>query len=170
VLQKNLAYLEKRVDHMQYPNYSQQGLPIASGAVESGNKVVVEARLKGAGMHWARPNVDSLLGLRNILCSDRWEEDWKQIASGLRQTQSLQRQAIHLKHQPVIQPSDPPKAIAMPVDPQPASPLLLPPVSPLPLSLEDPLPKSSIPAPNHPWRHSPIGKARFWSADHFAKN
>jgi hypothetical protein len=163
VLQKNLAYLEKRVDHMQYPHYSQQGLPIASGAVESGNKVVVEARLKGAGMHWARPNVDPLLGLRNILCSDRWNEDWKQIASGLRLAQTLQRQAIHLKHQLVIQPPDSSQTILIPVQP----PL---PSSPLPLSQDKPLPKSSIPAPNHPWRHSPIGKAKFWSADHFAKN
>jgi hypothetical protein len=169
VLQKNLAYLEKRVDHMQYPNYSQQGLPIASGAVESGNKVVVEARLKGAGMHWARPNVDPLLGLRNILCSDRWNEDWKQIASALRQTQTLQRQAIHLKHQPVIYPSDSSQPIAIPVEPH----LLASSLPPSPasfLSHENPLPKSSIPAPNHPWRHSPIGKAKFWSADHFAKN
>jgi hypothetical protein len=165
VLQKNLAYLEKRIDHMQYPAYSQQGLPIASGAMESGNKVVVEARLKGAGMHWARPNVDPVLGLRNILCSDRWEEDWKQIASGLRQIQTLQRQAIHLKHQPVIQSPDPIKAITIPIDPQPASPL-----QPPAIRLEDPSPKSSIPAPNHPWRHSPIGKAKFWAADHFAKN
>jgi hypothetical protein len=163
VLQQNLAYLEKRVDHMQYPNYSQQGLPIASGAVESGNKVVVEARLKGAGMHWARPNVDPLLGLRNILCSDRWNEDWKQIASGLRLAQTLQRQAIHFKHQPVIQPPDSSQTILIPVQPPRPSP-------PLPLSQDKPLPKSSIPAPNHPWRHSPIGKARFWSADHFAKN
>lgn len=170
VLQKNLAYLEKRVDHMQYPSYSQQGLPIASGAVESGNKIVVEARLKGAGMHWARPNVDPLLGLRNILCSDRWYEDWKQIASGLRQIQALHRQAIHLKHRPVIQPPDASVPIVIPVDPQPASPLPQPSASPLPIHQEDPHPKSSIPAPNHPWRHSPIGKAKYWSADHFAKN
>ena len=49
-----LEYLEKREAQMQYPLYQAQGWPIGSGAVESANKVVVEARLKGAGMHWAR--------------------------------------------------------------------------------------------------------------------
>jgi hypothetical protein len=35
---------------MQYPMYQEAGWPIGSGSVESANKVVVEARLKGAGM------------------------------------------------------------------------------------------------------------------------
>jgi hypothetical protein len=30
--------------------------------------------------------------------------------------------------------------------------------------------KSSIPAPNHPWRRSPIGKAKFLSPTQFSKN
>ena len=42
----NLAYLEKREKQMQYPQFQEQGLPIGSGIVESGNKLVVEARLK----------------------------------------------------------------------------------------------------------------------------
>jgi hypothetical protein len=48
-----LAYLEKRQPQMQYPTFQAHGWPIGSGATESGNKSVVEARLKGAGMHWA---------------------------------------------------------------------------------------------------------------------
>ena len=35
---------------MQYPTYQEAGWPIGSGSVESANKLVVEARLKGAGM------------------------------------------------------------------------------------------------------------------------
>jgi len=46
----NLAYLEKRKQQMQYPRFQAQGWPIGSGIVESGNKLVVEARLKGAGI------------------------------------------------------------------------------------------------------------------------
>ena len=53
----HLSYLEKRVQHMQYPTFQAAGWPIGDGAVESGNKLVVEARLKGSGMHWARPHV-----------------------------------------------------------------------------------------------------------------
>jgi hypothetical protein len=54
------------------------------------NKLVVEARLKGTGMHWARPHVDPLVALRNIACSDRWEEAWPQISCELRR-QAAQR-------------------------------------------------------------------------------
>jgi len=36
----------------------------ASGSGESANKLVVEARLKGAGMRWGRQNVDPMLVLR----------------------------------------------------------------------------------------------------------
>jgi hypothetical protein len=88
-----LAYLEKREAHMQYPAYQEQGFPIGSGAVESGNKLVVEARLKGAGMHWAREHVNPMLGLRNAACSDRWDEAWPQI-SGCRHQQARQRRRI----------------------------------------------------------------------------
>ncbi len=54
LLGEKLAYLEKRERHMQYPTYQQAGWPIGSGIVESANKLVVEARLKGAGRHWER--------------------------------------------------------------------------------------------------------------------
>ena len=49
-IQEKLAYLQKREAHMQYPTYQAAGWPIGSGSVESANKGVVEARLKGAGM------------------------------------------------------------------------------------------------------------------------
>ena len=88
----HLAYLEKRTAHMQYPTFLAAGWPIGDGAVESGNKLVVEARLKGSGMHWARPHVDPMLALRNIVCSDRWDEAWPQIVRTLRQ-QAQQRHA-----------------------------------------------------------------------------
>ena len=45
-----LAYLEKRTAQMAYPQFQADGWPIGSGSVESANKVVVEARLKGAGI------------------------------------------------------------------------------------------------------------------------
>lgn len=51
LIAENLAYLERREAQMQYPTFQAQGWPIGSGIVESANKLVVEARLKGAGMH-----------------------------------------------------------------------------------------------------------------------
>ena len=84
LLGSHLAYLQKRAGQMQYPVFQAQGLPIGSGIVESGNKLVVEARLKGAGMHWADHNVNPMLALRNIICSNRWQEDWGKIEARLR--------------------------------------------------------------------------------------
>lgn len=99
VFSSNLAYLKKRTPQMQYPLFQAQGWPIGSGAVESGNKLVVEARLKGAGMHWDENHVNPMLAIRNILCSGRWTEDWPRIESRLRkQTQQRRRQVHRLRH------------------------------------------------------------------------
>jgi hypothetical protein len=81
----NLAYLKKREQQIQYPNFQAAGWPIGSGVVESGNKLVVEMRLKGSGMHWAEQHVNPMLALRNIVCSGRWKEDWPKIEARLRQ-------------------------------------------------------------------------------------
>jgi hypothetical protein len=75
-IREKLAYLQKREAHMQYPTYQQAGWPIGSGSVESANKVVVEARLKGAGMRWERHNVNRMLVLRNAVCNREWKETW----------------------------------------------------------------------------------------------
>lgn len=78
-IQEKLTYLQKREAHMQYPTYQAAGWPIGSGASgsgESANKLVVEARLKGAGMRWGRQNVNPMLALRNAVCNRRWHETW----------------------------------------------------------------------------------------------
>jgi hypothetical protein len=87
----HLTYLEKRVDQMDYPRFLADGWPIGSGNVESANKLVVEERLKGPGMHWAAENVNPLLALRNALCSDRWEEVWMQIEEDQRREERARR-------------------------------------------------------------------------------
>ena len=46
-LSKPLAYLEKREAQMRYPVWRDQGWPIGSGAVESGNKLVVGSEVEG---------------------------------------------------------------------------------------------------------------------------
>src|SRR5207302_9692761 len=75
-IQEKLSYLQKREAQMQYPTYQAAGWPIGSGSVESANKVVVEARLKGAGMRWGRQNVNPMLVLRNAVCNRQWNERW----------------------------------------------------------------------------------------------
>jgi len=151
VLAENLAYLEKRVAQMQYPRFQQQGWPIGSGMVESGNKLVVEARLKGAGMHWARPNVNGMLGLRNIVCSDRWSQEWPLIADQLRkQTRKYRQQRCQQRRFAKI-PSAPepmPEPISVASQPPPKEKPLTPVKSGGPRK----------PAPNHPWRRYPVDR------------
>jgi hypothetical protein len=96
---EDLAYLEKRVGQMQYPAYQARGWPIGSGIVESANKLVVEARLKGAGMHWERTNVNGMLALRTIVCSARWEEVWGVMVRQLRQQAEAQRRKRHAERE-----------------------------------------------------------------------
>lgn len=74
---EHVRYLRKRQAQMDSPSYQAQGYPIGSGIVESGNKVVMQARLKGAGMHWNPGNVNPMLALRMNLCNERWREGWQ---------------------------------------------------------------------------------------------
>jgi hypothetical protein len=87
-----LSYLEPRRAQLQYPTFRAAGYPIGSGIVESANKVVVQDRLKGSGMHWAPASVDPMLALRTVVCTDRWDEVWPQISTRLRAADRERRQ------------------------------------------------------------------------------
>jgi hypothetical protein len=110
---KSLAYLARRFDQIQYAAFLAAGLPIGSGIVESANKLVVEARLKGAGMHWARANVDPMLALRNAECSDRWAETWSTVhlyrCAQARERTRLRHDARRAQLEPVPSPPKPRK-------------------------------------------------------------
>jgi len=157
LLTQNLTYLEKRVGQMNYPHFQKQGWPIGSGMVESGNKLVVEARLKGAGMHWQRANVNSMLGLRNIVCSDRWSTEWPRIARQLRQETRQRRLSLRKQRcQAMLPPAPPVPAVLH----QEASMQLI--VEPALQPAQPPEERGSRkPAADHPWRNAPIGRARY---------
>jgi hypothetical protein len=69
--------VRKRETQIQYPQYQQDGWPMGSGMVESAHKRVLQARLKGAGMQWARSNVNAMLALRMMIDNQRWEQEWQ---------------------------------------------------------------------------------------------
>ncbi len=85
VMRQVAGYLQERLAQLAYADFVAAGYPIGSGAVESANKRVVEARLKGGGMHWTVPTANALLALRGALCSQRWETAWDEIARQRRQ-------------------------------------------------------------------------------------
>jgi len=113
-----LGYLERRLPQLDYPAFAAAGYPIGSGAVESANKVVVEARLKGAGMHWARDHVDPMLALRGSACSGRWDADWPGAAAELRaapgRRAAARRAARRAARGGAIAPAAPPAPAARP--------------------------------------------------------
>jgi hypothetical protein len=92
-IQEQVNYLQKRRELMDYPTYQQQGWPIGSGSVESSHKLVVQARLKGPGMHWRPEHINPMLALRLALLNDRWSESWQEQHRLRQQQQQLKRQA-----------------------------------------------------------------------------
>ena len=88
---EHVRYLRKRMASMQYPAFQKAGWPIGSGMVESGNKLVMQARLKGAGMHWKPEQVNPMLALRMNLCNERWQEGWSDSVRWNEQTRSATR-------------------------------------------------------------------------------
>ena len=79
---------EIRRELMDSPTYQQQGWPIGSGSVESGHKLLMQARLKGPGMHWRPEHVKPMLALLN----GRWSESWQEQHRLRQHQQQLKRQ------------------------------------------------------------------------------
>ena len=135
---KALAYLEKRQAMMRYPEFATQGWPVGSGMVESANKLVVEERLKGSGMHWVEGNVNPMLALRNAWCNGRWDERWMLIEREQRQQVAVRRQVRHLRRQPSPAPAPPSTPAAKVV-----------------ISVAPPAaPSAPPPKPPHPWKRA----------------
>ena len=83
IINATLGYFTKRRDQIEYTAFKAAHWPIGSGSGEAAHKVVVETRLKQAGMRWAVPNVNPMVALRNMICNDRWDEAWPAVASHL---------------------------------------------------------------------------------------
>lgn len=154
-VQESLSYLEKRRDMLAYAWCDARGYPIGSGSVESANKLVVERRLKGAGMHWARSHVNPMVALRAMACSDRWPEAWPPIAQQVRQhgwQVRPQRQRTSRPSQVPVSPLASRQPVVLPSTPAagaPPAPLRFPASRPTP---RQGAPGPYRPPPNHPWR------------------
>ena len=68
-------YIDNNKDAINYPAYRNKGFFVGSGAIESGNKNVLQKRLKLIGMRWYMRTAESLLALRSKLKSDKWESE-----------------------------------------------------------------------------------------------
>jgi hypothetical protein len=129
--EREVGYFTTRRKQIAYAEFSARGLPIGSGSVESANKLVVEARLKRAGMHWALSHVDPMLALHGAHCSGQWPTAWIDLCA-------QQRKRFTPK----------PAAVTAPA-PVPPAPAAIPPPRLLPTK-----PKTMVngrPTKRHPW-------------------
>lgn len=67
--QAALAYLDKRLDQMNYCDFKELGYPIGSGQIEGANKSVIGARMKRGGMRWSHDGINRMASLRSQQCS-----------------------------------------------------------------------------------------------------
>lgn len=154
VVGASLRYLEERYEQIRYAEFELSGVPIGSGIVESACKLVVEARLKGSGMHWARGSVNPMVALRNVLCGGRWQEVWPSIVKRLRE-HCAERTRVGRQHRlEAAQASEPvPEALSVP------APIVTTAVAePTPVS-QPPQAGRRRPAASHPWRRFSFGRA-----------
>lgn len=71
VLRVERGYFTTNAARMDYPRWRALGLPIGSGAIESGAKHLVQQRMKRAGMRWSEPGATAILALRTHRLSGR---------------------------------------------------------------------------------------------------
>ena len=73
------TYIINNSDKIKYSEYREKGYFVGSGAIESANKVIVQRRLKQAGMRWSVQGAQALLSLRAKVESDLWDKDVKSL-------------------------------------------------------------------------------------------
>jgi hypothetical protein len=69
-----LVYLTNNRTRMNYKALQQMGLKVGSGAIESGNKKVIQQRMKQSGMRWGVQTGQTIASLRAINASGRWRD------------------------------------------------------------------------------------------------
>lgn len=71
LIRREQGYFRSNQERMAYPQFRKLGLPIGSGAVESGAKHLVQLRMKRPGARWSDLGGQQLLTLRAHLSSGR---------------------------------------------------------------------------------------------------
>ncbi len=61
---------------MDYYQLIQKHLPIGSGVIEAACKNLIGARLKKSGMRWTYQGGQTVLTLRSLVLSKRWDAFW----------------------------------------------------------------------------------------------
>jgi hypothetical protein len=110
-MQREIDYLRKHgsAGRLSYPHFKGLGLPMGSGAIESSIRRVVNQRLKSNAMYWRESGAESMLQLRSLVVSQRWDE-------ALASKQTLRRQTRLTTWHWQPQPAGPPEAETTPTE------------------------------------------------------
>ena len=83
-----IAYLRRHGEagRLAYTSFRGLGLPLGSGAIESSIRRVINLRLKGNGIFWKETAAESMLQLRALVISNRWDDRLTQMRSHKRRT------------------------------------------------------------------------------------
>ena len=71
------TYFRENRHRMRYARFEAQGLCTSTGVVEAGCKNAIGSRLKRSGMHWSVRGANSIMALRCIRLSGRFEDFWE---------------------------------------------------------------------------------------------
>ena len=66
--------IKNHADGMDYPSYIANGFFVGSGAIESGNRQVMQNRLKLPGMRWNHEEAQQMLSLKAKCESGQWDD------------------------------------------------------------------------------------------------
>ena len=72
------GYISNNIKNIDYAAYQEKGYFIGSGAIESGNKLILQDRLKRAGMRWNTATAQAMLTLKTKAESNIWFRDVEQ--------------------------------------------------------------------------------------------
>jgi len=75
-IEAELKYLQRNRMRMNYFELQKNKLPIGSGIVEAACKNLIGARMKKSGMRWTIDGGQTVLTLRSLVLSNRWEQFW----------------------------------------------------------------------------------------------
>jgi hypothetical protein len=70
-------YIENHRQYLDYRGALERGLPIGSGEIESGHRVVVQRRMKISGAWWSPEQAEKMLALQECRANGEWEAYWQ---------------------------------------------------------------------------------------------
>lgn len=71
-------YLNNRREHLAYDKALEKDLPLGSGLIESGNKHVLQSRLKIPGASWATETAENFAQVRAMRANQHWNAYWEE--------------------------------------------------------------------------------------------